>query len=74
MKKETRFLRCTTSFQDFDNISMIRESNIRYECRSKYRFEGSMENPHQKGTIDALVWGEEALAIRMEIDKSGGAE
>lgn len=46
------------------------ESAIRYTCREQYKQEGTTRNPYQSGTIEALIWIDEAQKIRFEDEVS----
>ena len=43
------------------DISMAEEQVIRHICRAQYSEEGKVQNPYERGTIQALIWGDEAL-------------
>jgi len=43
------------------DISMAEEKVIRHICQAQYRAEGKVRNPYERGTIQALIWGDEAL-------------
>ena len=49
-----------THFTDSD------ERKIRRECREAYRNEGNVDNPHKRGTMEALIWSSEESRIYIE--------
>ena len=47
-------------------ISDIEVSKIRAECRRQYNADGTLDNPYNRGTLQSLAWGAEALRIEVE--------
>jgi len=43
------------------DISPDEEEIIRKSYRAQYCEEGKVQNPYERGTIQALIWGDEAL-------------
>lgn len=52
------------------NKTSIEESNIRYECRRKFRSEGVLESDYDKGSKENFIWESEAMTIMLEQDRS----